>query len=108
MSDEDLRKQQLAVVVDNEKHRAHEFEEEKKRIMQERSLAEEQKKKLLDELSLKVEAENKQREQQSLLLARLKNMEKNMLRGTEMLEQAAQHEAMLKKAQVNKKIKNLF
>ncbi len=51
--------------------------------MSEVNLAEEEKQKLLEDLNAKMEEEEKEKNKQTKLLKRLKNMEEKVLQGTE-------------------------
>jgi len=74
------------------------YEEEKRDILAAKYIAEEEKRDLLLKLDLKAAAEEEHAKEQDQLVDRLKSMEAKLLKGSEVLERAAQQERELQRA----------
>lgn len=73
-------------------------EAERKKIIDQKNIAEDERQKLLDDLKSKAEEQEKAKTKQQKLLKRLKNMEEKVVQGDAALQTAAKQEIELQKA----------
>jgi ADP-ribose pyrophosphatase YjhB (NUDIX family) len=101
--EEDKRKmKQIEAKLEKEKQNIKaKADEERKRIIEQKNIAEDERERLLSNLKKREEEQDKAKTKQQKLLKRLKNMEEKVLQGNEAMNKAMKQEIELQKAKAD-------